>query len=176
MTGRLRVQVPAWAVGECSSSELTLCADSYSVRSPPRVTAVTHKRPEVILPKSADGRLHLTCIHFWPYEVKAGWVCCPSIRENELTRNSSGNTWQQSSQFAEPLWTDIGLKKWNWCVQADFHLKKKIVKKSAGREWIIKTSPQKTRKQGKSYHHKTEKTIRCLAPTKNLQSPTLKRK
>ena len=29
---------------------------------------------------------------------------------NELTRNSSGNTRQQSSQFSEPLWTDPGVK------------------------------------------------------------------
>ena len=29
--------------------------------------------------------------------------------ENELTRNSSGNARPQSSQFAEPLWTDPGM-------------------------------------------------------------------
>ena len=29
---------------------------------------------------------------------------------NELTRNSSGNTWPQLSQLAEPLWTDLGVK------------------------------------------------------------------
>ena len=29
---------------------------------------------------------------------------------NELTRNSSGNTRSQSSQLAEPLWIDPGLK------------------------------------------------------------------
>ena len=28
----------------------------------------------------------------------------------ELTRNSSGNTQPQSSQLAEPLWTDPGVK------------------------------------------------------------------
>ena len=33
-----------------------------------------------------------------------------SLWGNELTRNSSGNTRLQSSQFAEPLWTDPGLK------------------------------------------------------------------
>ena len=32
------------------------------------------------------------------------------ISENELTRNSSGNTRPQSSQLAEPLWTDPGLR------------------------------------------------------------------
>ena len=31
------------------------------------------------------------------------------ISGHELTRNSSGNTRSQSSQLAEPLWTDPGL-------------------------------------------------------------------
>ena len=44
------------------------------------------------------------------------FVCYEGIvwepfRENELTRNSLGNTRPQSSQLAEPLWTDPGLKK-----------------------------------------------------------------
>ena len=33
-----------------------------------------------------------------------------TYEENELTRNSLGNTRPQSSQLAEPLWTDTGLK------------------------------------------------------------------
>ena len=33
-----------------------------------------------------------------------------NLTGNELTRKSSGNTRSQSSQFAEPLWTDPGLK------------------------------------------------------------------
>ena len=33
-----------------------------------------------------------------------------NLSGNELTRNSSGNTRSQSSQLAEPLWTDPGLK------------------------------------------------------------------
>ena len=33
-----------------------------------------------------------------------------NLSGNELTRNSSGNTRPQSSQFAEPLWTDPGFK------------------------------------------------------------------
>ena len=32
-----------------------------------------------------------------------------TYQENELTRNSSGNAPSQSSQLAEPLWTDPGL-------------------------------------------------------------------
>ena len=33
-----------------------------------------------------------------------------NLSGNELTLNSSGNTWSQSSQLAGPLWTDHGLK------------------------------------------------------------------
>ena len=33
-----------------------------------------------------------------------------NLSGNELTRNSSGNTRQQSSKLAEPLWTDPGAK------------------------------------------------------------------
>ena len=61
------------------------------------------------------------------------------IRE-ELTRNSSGNTWPQTSQLVKPLWTDPGLKKkksgigvselistfkkkkQNWCERAHLYL------------------------------------------------------
>ena len=35
---------------------------------------------------------------------------CGYLSGNELTRNTSGNTWSQSSQLAEPLWNDPGLK------------------------------------------------------------------
>ena len=43
-------------------------------------------------------------LHFRPNEVGVG------LSGNELTRNSSGNIRSQSSQLAEPLWTDPGLK------------------------------------------------------------------
>ena len=35
---------------------------------------------------------------------------CGNVSGNELTHNLSGNTQSQSSQLAEPLWTDPGLK------------------------------------------------------------------
>ena len=35
---------------------------------------------------------------------------CGNLLEDELTHNSSGITGLQSSQFAEPLWTDPGQK------------------------------------------------------------------
>ncbi|WP_293715622.1 hypothetical protein [Thiolapillus sp.] len=43
--------------------------------------------------------------------------------QNELTRNSPGNASPQSSPLAQPLWTDLGLKEWNWCAGADVNLK-----------------------------------------------------
>ena len=36
--------------------------------------------------------------------------CAETYRGNKLTCNSSRNTWSQSSQLVEPLWTDPGLK------------------------------------------------------------------
>ena len=35
---------------------------------------------------------------------------CGNLSGNELTCNSSGSIWSQSSQLGEPLWTDPGLK------------------------------------------------------------------
>ena len=35
---------------------------------------------------------------------------CWNLSGNKLTCNLSGNTYPQSSQLAEPLWTDPGLK------------------------------------------------------------------
>ena len=42
------------------------------------------------------------------YAAVQAW--CGNLLGNELTRNSSGNARLQSSQLAEPLWTDPGLK------------------------------------------------------------------
>ena len=87
----------------------------------------------------------------WTNEVRAGWLYWPGTvwkflhRENELTRNSSGNARQQSSQLAEPLWTDPWPKEWNWCARADLHFKrkrkKKKRKKSEGGERFVEPSP-----------------------------------
>ena len=56
----------------------------------------------------------------------------------------------QSSQLAEPLWTDPGLKKkkkWNWCARADLHFQKK---KSTGGEGMNRqTFPPNPLKRGK---------------------------
>ena len=39
-----------------------------------------------------------------------------NLSGNELKRNSSGNTRSQSSQLAEPLWNDPGLKRGTSCI------------------------------------------------------------
>ena len=69
--------------------------------------------------KSAGGTLHLnTPEHAYTLDPsKSEWADYAVVQaesgnlsRNELTHNSSGNTQLQSSQLAEPLWTDPGLK------------------------------------------------------------------
>ena len=72
---------------------------------------------------------------------------------NELTRNSSGNIRSQSSQLAEQLWTDPGLKS-GMTVRTNLNFnKEKEKKKSAGGEWIVEHSPQILAREEKSQHH-----------------------
>ena len=88
--------------------------------------------------QSADGRLRWnthtpldpTKLEWADYATLQTW--CWNLSGNELTRNLSGNIRPQSSQLAEPLWTDpcikIGIrvlvlistlkkkqKTWAWC-------------------------------------------------------------
>ena len=111
MIERLRVRIPTGVAGEFSSPELTLCADSSSVSVPPRVTAVARKRPLSFCRKC---RLQVTLKHAYTFDPKkldqAVQAYCGSLSGNELTRKPSGNTLSQSSQLAEPLWTDPGQK------------------------------------------------------------------
>ena len=84
-----------------------------------------------------------TRIHPWPNKVREGWLCCPWIvweptltyRGNELKRYWSGNARPQSSQLAEPLWTDPGLK-------SGIYVRELIstLNKIAGVDWFIKKS------------------------------------
>ena len=81
----------------------------------PRVTAVARKIPRHSA-KSA-GR-QVTPRHAYAFDpTKSEWADyaaaqaeCGNLSGNELTRNSSVNTRSQSSQLAEPLLTDPGLK------------------------------------------------------------------
>ena len=60
MIERMRIEIPAGAVVEFPSPELTLSADSYSVSVPPRVTAVARKRPRSFC---QECRSHVTPKH-----------------------------------------------------------------------------------------------------------------
>ena len=90
-----------------------MCADSVSVL--PCVTAMARKRPRSFCQKC---RWQINLNTHTPDPRKSEWAEyaavqaeCGNLSGNELTRNSSGNTWSQSSQLAEPLRTDPGLKK-----------------------------------------------------------------
>ena len=81
----------------------------------PHVTTMEHKRPRSFCQKC---RWQDTPIHIYTLDpTKSEWAdyaavqaSCGNLSGNELTCNSSGNTRSQSSQLAEPLWTDPGLK------------------------------------------------------------------
>ena len=77
----------------------------------PRITAVARKRARSFCQK---GRWQVTAKHAYTLDpTKSEWANysavqteCGNLSGNELTRNLSGNTRPQSSQLAEPPWTD----------------------------------------------------------------------
>ena len=91
------------------------CADSYSMSVPAPVTTVARKRPRSfcqrcrwqVRPKHANT-LDPNTSEWADYVAVQAW--CGNLSGNELTCKSAGNTQTQSSQLAEPLWTDTGLK------------------------------------------------------------------
>ena len=116
MIKRLRVPTPAEAAGEFCSPQLTLCADSSSLSVPPPVLPQWHvkdpshsviKRRRQVTPKyeyildstKSDRADHAAV------QAESG-----NLSGNELTCNLSGNIRPQSSQPAEPLWTDPDIK------------------------------------------------------------------
>ena len=65
--------------------------------------------------KRAGGRLHLNPHTPLIQRIRSGLTMLRkrsvgTYKGNELTLNSSGNAWPQSSQLDEPLWTDHRLK------------------------------------------------------------------
>ena len=82
---------------------------------PSCVTAVAHKRPRPFCQKC---RWQVTPKHAYTLDpLKSEWADyatvqaeCWNLSGNKLIHNSSENTWSQSSQLAEPLLTDPGLK------------------------------------------------------------------
>ena len=95
--------------------------------------------------ESAGGRLHLNT-HTPLIQRSRSGLTMPLSRHsvgtypyNELTRNLSGNIRPQSSQLAEPLWTDSGLKS-GISVREGISTYKQT--KSAGGEWMAEHSPK----------------------------------
>ena len=82
----------------------------------PRVTAVARKRPRSCCQKC---KWQVTPKHAYTLDPskseRADYAAvraeCGNLSGYKLTHNSSGNTRPQSSQLAEPLWTDPGLKR-----------------------------------------------------------------
>ena len=108
----------------------------------PRVTAVARKRPRSCRQKC---RWQVTPEHAYTLDptkseradYAAVQASCGNLSGNELTRNLSGNIRPQSSQPAEPLWTDPEL---NSGISARANLASKQTKKSAGGERIVERS------------------------------------
>ena len=153
----MRVRIPAVAAGDFSSPESTLCADPYSV-SPfhPRVTAVARERPRSFCQKCSWQTTHKHAYIFDP--TKSQWAdyatvqaYCGNLLGNELTRNSSGNTRSRSSQLAEPLWTDPGLKSGIIAHELISTFKKRR-KEKRRRRMNRRTFSQIPRKRGKNHH------------------------
>ena len=80
----------------------------------PLFTAVARKRPGH---SAKIAEWQVTPRHAYILDpTKSEWADsvvqaqCGNLSGKELTRKPSGNTWSQSSQLTEPLWTDPGLK------------------------------------------------------------------
>ena len=88
----------------------------------PRVTAVTSKTPRSFCQKRTR-QLHLNTHTPLTQRGRSGLTrplsrySVGTLSGNELTRNVSGNIQPQSSQLAESVWTDPGVKS-GWLVGA----------------------------------------------------------
>ena len=149
-----QVRIPA---GEYSYPELTLCADSYSVSIPPHVTAVARKRPRSFCQKSAGGRFHPNTHTLFTQRSRFG-LTMPLSRHSVGTYPETGlhatcqGTLNQSSQLAEPLWTDPGIKSGTSVRELISPPPKKKKRRNAqvGSEWSFSKNPHK---RGKSHDH-----------------------
>ena len=153
MIWKLRVRAPARAAGKYSFwPEWSFCADSYSVSVPPRATTVALKRLQSFCQKFTPEYAYT--LDPGPNEVGVGWLCCLGLVWDLIRKTSSHATRHgprlQSSQLAEPLWTDPSLKSGIGIRELLSTLPRKQNQKSAGGEWIDKTFPESSRKRRKS--------------------------
>ena len=119
----------------------------------PRLTAVAHKIPWSFCQKC---RGHVTPEHAYAFDLKKlEWAdyatvqtLCGNLSGNELPCNSSGNALSQSSQLAEPLWTDPGLNSGISVLELISTLKK-----MRRRGLNCRTFSRNPRRREKSHHH-----------------------
>ena len=106
---------PGWSLAEFSSPESTLRADFCSVSVPLPVLPQRHIKDPSLSAKSAGGRVHLN-MHTPLTQRSQSELTLPLSRHsgnlsgNKLKLILSRNSRPQSSQSAEPLWTDPGIK------------------------------------------------------------------
>ena len=127
----------------------------FSVRFTPVLPQWRVKDPGHSI-KSAGGRFYLNTHTPLTQRSRSG-LTMPMSRHsvgtlsgNELIRNSSGYTWSQSSQLAEPMWTDPGLKSGISMRELISTLNKK---KKRRQGMNCRTFSQNPRTRGKSHHH-----------------------
>ena len=130
-----------------------------------------HVKDLVIIPKVHVAGYTWTHLHAWP---NAQWSqsgltvlsrhSVGTYQGNKLSHNlSAGNTWPVISACCQATVDWSWPKKWNWCVQADPHLKNKI--KSAGGEWI--TEPSLKFLARKEIAINTTRIVKCLVLLKS---------
>ena len=93
----LRVQIPAGAAGECSSSEFTLYVDSFiGVRSTP-VLPQGHVKDPSHFAKSAGDRLHLNAHTPLTQRSRSGLTMPMSWHSFETYRETSSHATRQGT-------------------------------------------------------------------------------
>ena len=152
MIERMKAWFLAGTVGAFSPPEFTFCVDFFSsCLFHSCITAMACKRPRSICQK---GKWHVTPKHAYTLDpMNLGWVdyAVQTCLWNKPTRNSSVNAHSQSSQLAEPLWTDSGLKSWI-CVHKSWS---PLKKKNAQTGNDLSTFPPNPRMPRKGHHHNT---------------------
>ena len=95
---------------------------------------------------------------------------------NELTRKSPGNTWPQSSQLAETLWTDPGLKNGIVVRELIFNPKKKKQASAGSESSNVPPKSSHTRKkthkkhQHQYHHHSPRRSLAPLVRRRHVDS------
>ena len=140
----------------------------------PRVTVVAHKRSRSFCQKC---RWQATPKHAYTHtpftkRSRSGLTMplfrqCGHLSGNELTRNLPGNTRLQSSQLAELLWTDPGIKS-EISVRKVISTSVKNNKKKRRQGMKSRTLSQNPRERRKSHHHHNKDSCKKTKTTVGL--------